>query len=122
MSNTSNYNLFKYEDNNVADLRFINPNFDTIDSELRKNIEELYSIERSNKDSNNIFTTVTYKRPDGTIFKVSLLSGQSSSPKYPTRIVRFYNAQGNSIVKTVNFQQNYDADGNWISETITSIT
>lgn len=41
MSNTTNYNLFKYEDNTNADFRLGNPNMDIIDTQLKNNANNI---------------------------------------------------------------------------------
>lgn len=72
--------------------------------------------ERSNKDSNGIFTTVTYKRKsDGTIYAKSVLSG-GASPNYTTKTETFYGADGATVIETNVYTVSYDSDGDWIGE------
>lgn len=72
--------------------------------------------ERSNKDSNGIFTTVTYKRKsDGTIYAKSVLSG-GTSPNYTTKTETFYGADGATVIETNVYTVSYDSDGDWIGE------
>ena len=71
---------------------------------------------RSSKDTEGIFTTVTYKRKtDGTIFAKSVLSG-GTTPRYTTRTLTFYNFDGITVRATKIFTLSYDADGDLISE------
>lgn len=42
--NTTNYNLYKYEDNDTANLKLINPSMDTIDYELKKNADAIKNV------------------------------------------------------------------------------
>lgn len=41
MANTTNLNLFKYEDNNIADLRLGNGNMDILDAAINKNNNDI---------------------------------------------------------------------------------
>lgn len=71
---------------------------------------------RSNKDSNGIFTTVTYKRKsDGTIYAKSVLSG-GTSPNYTTKTETFYGTDGTTVIETNVYNVSYDSDGDWIGE------
>lgn len=72
--------------------------------------------ERSNKDSNGVFTTVTYKRKsDGTIYAKSVLSG-GTAPQYTTRTETFYDVDGTTVLATIPYTLSYDADGDWVGE------
>lgn len=80
-----------------------------------QNANEL-SIVKSAKDSEGIFTTVTYKRKsDNTIFAKSVLSG-GTSPQYTTRTLTFYNADGITVKATKIYTLSYDVDGDLVSE------
>lgn len=80
-----------------------------------QNANEL-SVVKSAKDSDGIFTTVTYKRKsDNTIFAKSVLSG-GIIPQYTTRTLTFYNADGITVKATKIFTLSYDADGDLVSE------
>lgn len=71
---------------------------------------------KSNKDSNGIFTTVTYRRKsDNTLFATSVLSG-GTSPSYTTRTITYYEPNGTTVRKTVTNTLSYDADGALVSE------
>jgi len=71
---------------------------------------------KSNKDSNGIFTTVTYRRKsDNTLFATSVLSG-GTSPSYTTRTITSYELNGTTVRKTVTNTLSYDADGMLVSE------
>lgn len=70
---------------------------------------------KSNKDSEGIYTTVSYyRKTDGTLYGQSVLSG-GTSPRYTTRTLTFYSAEGQTI-KTETYELTYDADGMLISE------
>lgn len=80
-----------------------------------QNANELSAV-KSGKDSEGIFTTVTYKRKsDNTIFAKSVLSG-GKSPQYTTRTLTFYNADGITVKGTKIYSLSYDADGDLVSE------
>lgn len=87
-------------------------------AKLLTDVETLKKLrkERSNKDSNGIFTTVTYKRKsDGTIYAKSVLSG-GTAPQYTTRTETFYDVDGTTILATIPYTISYDADGDWVGE------
>lgn len=71
---------------------------------------------KTNKDTNGIFTTITYRRKSNdSLFATSVLSG-GTSPSYTTRTVTYYEANGTTVRKTVTFTLSYDADGVLVSE------
>jgi hypothetical protein len=74
-----------------------------------------YQIFKTNKDENDIFTTVEYKRNDGTLAIRSILSG-GTSPQYTTRTITYYGLDGTTVEKTTVRTLSYDADGVLISE------
>ena len=88
---------------------------------IEKEVAELQnanglSIVKSGKDSEGIFSTVTYKRKsDNTIFAKSVLSG-GASPKYTSRTITFYNADGITAKATKIYMLSYDSDGDLVSE------
>ena len=73
-----------------------------------------YQFERSDKDENGIFTVVTYKRPNNTIFRTSTLSG-GISPEYTLRTVRYFAEDGETILDTVYYALSYE-DGELVNE------
>ena len=80
--------------------------------ENEKNLSKI----KTNKDSEGIYTTVTYKRKkDNTIYCVSTLSG-GETPLYTTRTEQYYDATGTSVIDTQTYSLSYDDDGNLISE------
>lgn len=95
--------------------------YEQFKSAIEKEVAELQntnalSIVKSVKDSEGIFTTVTYKRKsDNTIFAKSVLSG-GTSPQYATRTLTFYNADGITVKATKIFTLSYDIDGDLVSE------
>jgi hypothetical protein len=85
-------------------------------NDVRKSVEQTdYQIFKSNKDENDIFTTVEYKRPDGTLAIRSVLSG-GTSPLYTTRTITYYGLDGTTVEKTTLRTLSYDDDGILISE------
>lgn len=74
-----------------------------------------YKIEKLNKDSNGIYTTVRYKREDDTLAIESTLSG-GTSPNYNTRTIKIYADDGTTVLQTITRTITYDSDGNIISE------
>jgi hypothetical protein len=75
---------------------------------------EEYELFRSGKDANGIFTLLTYKRRNGTIFRTSTLSG-GTSPSYTMHTIRYY-AENESPVSTITYDLNYDEDGELINQ------
>lgn len=76
--------------------------------------EDGYQFERSGKDVNGIFTVVTHKRPDNSIFKTSTLTG-GTSPEYSLRTVRYFAEDGETVLSTTYYALTYQ-DGELISE------
>lgn len=70
---------------------------------------------RSSKDAEDIFTTVEWFRTDNTLAKKSVLSG-GTTPKYTTRTVTYYAANGTNVVKTQVYSLTYDSDDLLIEE------
>lgn len=87
-------------------------------------ISHKVSIERSDPDGNGIYRCITYRRPDNTLLKVSLLEHdrelEVNGGIYNKRIISFYDTYGLKITEIVNYQLKYDLDGLVISETIIS--
>lgn len=82
--------------------------------EAHEKIED-YRMYKSSKDTNGIFTTVDYKRQDGTLYAKSVLSG-GTSPSYTTRTVTYYATNGTTVLRTEVWTISYDADGDVLSE------
>lgn len=87
------------------------------DGSLSVALPEAVEISRSGKDSNGVFTTITYTRPDATVYQTSILSG-GTSPQYTTRTVTWYAADGTTVVRTDVYTLAYDSDGDITSETL----
>lgn len=68
-----------------------------------------FTMVRLNKDANDIYTEIQYKRQDGTLHKKSVLSG-GTSPKYTTRTVTFYASNGTTVIETKVFALTYTGD------------
>jgi hypothetical protein len=75
------------------------------------------STYRSNKDSESIYTTITYKRSDSTNYAVSVLSG-GTTPLYTTRTETFYDTDGTTVLSTNVYTLTYDVDGLLESEVL----
>lgn len=75
------------------------------------------SIYRENEDSEGIFTTITYKRNDSTIYKTSVLSN-GTSPEYTTRTITYYEDDGVTVRSTQVYTLSYNLDGDLISEVL----
>ncbi len=89
---------------------------DTEKQLLDYNDSKTFVIEKSNKDSEGIFTTVTYKRKsNNSLYATSVLSG-GTSPQYTTRTVKFYDTDGVTLLLEKIFTLTYDADGDLVSE------
>lgn len=74
-----------------------------------------YELYRSSKDANGIFTVLTYKRRNNTIFRTSTLSG-GTSPSYTLRTIRYYAEDGQTVISTILYDLNYDGDGELVSQ------
>lgn len=76
-------------------------------------------VSRTGKDDNQIFTTVSYHRTDGSLYKTSeLVDGES--PTYGKRIETTYKADGVTVARIREYTLTYDTDGDFLSEEITS--
>lgn len=74
------------------------------------------STHRSNKDANGIYTTITYRRQDGTLARRSILSG-GVSPTYTIRTAVFYKADAVTVELTQVFTLTY-VGGELVSEVL----
>lgn len=61
---------------------------------------------RSGKDANGIYTTVQYRRADGTLIRSSVLSG-GTSPAYTTRTETLFDTDGTTVLQTLVFSLSY---------------
>lgn len=77
-----------------------------------------YSKYKTNPDSNGIFTTVTYKRADGSTYKVSELSNQDDNGNYATQTVTYYQVDGITVDRTETYTITYNSDGDVESEVL----
>ena len=75
------------------------------------------NVYRTNK-VDGIFTTVEFKREDGTLAVKSQLVPPGSGPNYPTRMEYRYDATGLVVTATLEYDLSYDTDGDLISEVI----
>lgn len=74
-----------------------------------------YTIVKSGKDSNFIYTSYQRKRYDGTLLMQSILSG-GASPLYTTRTETWYAVDGITVLFTRTYSISYDIDGIVVSE------
>lgn len=99
----------------VAAINEVKQNLDTHKAEYMQHLKdntahgEIANMYRSGKDANGIFVTLEYKRTDGTLFKKSVLSG-GTSPKYTTRTVTYYAANGTTVLLTKVYTLTYTGD------------
>jgi hypothetical protein len=72
---------------------------------------------RSGKDANGKFTTVDFKRQDGSLFMRSVLSGTvDANGNYPTRTETFYQVNGTTSIASISYSRTFDADGDLLTE------
>lgn len=67
------------------------------------------TMERFNKDDNDIYTEIHYKRADSSLYKTSILSG-GTSPQYTTRTETFYAPDGVTVIDTQVYTLNYTGE------------
>ena len=72
------------------------------------------AMSRTGKDTENIYTTISFKRADGTLARQSILSG-GTSPEYTTRTESLYGLDGTTVTQTLVFTLTYDS-GELVSE------
>lgn len=83
---------------------------------FRLNQSLVYSTFKLNKDANDIFTELQYKRADGTLYLKSILSG-GTSPEYTTRTETEYETDGTTVKSTRVYTITY-TDGKVVSEVL----
>lgn len=77
-----------------------------------------FSVYKSNKDVNGLYTTVSIKRKDGTLAITSVLSG-GTSPNYTTKVETYYKSDGTIIGNPITYTRTYDAtDNSLVNEVI----
>lgn len=79
-----------------------------------------YSTYKTNQDDNGVYTKVTYKRADGSTYKVSELSNANDDGNYTTQTITYYQANGTTVDKTEVYTITYNADGDVESEVLTN--
>ncbi|KHF26830.1 Phage tail fiber repeat protein [Anoxybacillus sp. BCO1] len=87
---------------------------DTAPEAMQRNLAN-FNVYKSGKDSNGIFTTVEYKRSNGTLYARSVLSG-GTSPQYTTRTITYYGTDGTTVLRTDTYALTYDTNGELIGE------
>lgn len=83
---------------------------------LESEVEQKLTLVRSGADTNNIFTTLTWTRSDGTTFRTSVLSG-GTTPYYTTRTTTYYASNGTTVTKVITHTLGY-TNGVLTSETL----
>lgn len=69
-------------------------------------------------DANGLYTIISYKRADGTLYMKSTLSNPDASLNYQTDTWQFYNAAGTTIMLTKTWTISYDANGGIVSKVV----
>jgi len=87
--------------------------FESLMTHLTVAGEEM-SVICQNKDSHGVYTLVEWRRPDGSLFKTSELSG-GTPPQYAERRVKYYSPEG-ELLKEIVYDLVYNADGELESE------
>ncbi|KMY49573.1 hypothetical protein [Peribacillus loiseleuriae] len=82
------------------------------DTEMRE-----YSMYKSGKDPDGIFTTVELKRANGTLYLKSVLSS-GIAPLYTTRTATWYENDGTTIYRQKVYSRTYDGSGTLVSEVL----
>lgn len=77
-----------------------------------------YNQYASGKDANGIYTVLELKRTDGTLYMRATLTNPDARGNYQTDTWQFYNAAGNTVVKTLTWTYTYDADGKITSKVV----
>lgn len=77
-----------------------------------------YTIARTNKDARDIFTIISFYRPNGTLAKRSTMSNPDGFGNYLTRTTQYYNLAGDTVISTKTYALTYDADHDLINETV----
>ena len=84
---------------------------------LRDSVPHRLKVERSNKDDDDIFRTIIYRRHDGTKWMESTLGPEGDGPEYPERTVEWFEDDGETVRDSVVYDLTYDGDGDLIEET-----
>lgn len=95
-----------------TDVQSISNEVASLEMEMEQNL----TLVRSGQDSYGVFTTLTWKRSDGTTFRTSVLSG-GTSPQYTTRTNTYYAANGTTAKKVITHTLGY-TNGILTSETL----
>ena len=76
-----------------------------------------YSSYASSQDG-DLYTIVNFKRKDGTLYLNSTLSNKDSNGNYTNDILKYYDTNGTTLLKTVTWTFTYDTDGNIITKVV----
>lgn len=88
---------------------------DSAPEAMQRNLGQFLTY-RSGKDAKGVFTTVDYKRLDGTLYAKSVLSNADTNGNYQTRTITYYATDGSTVIRTDIWALTYDADGDLVSE------
>lgn len=112
---TTNYN-FPYADfTDRPDIRVYSIAIQDIDAEIKDTqdvvdtIKNIYNEYKTNRDTNGIYTTVTYKRQDNTNYINSTLSNTNAYGQYQTWTLQTYDTDGTTLLTTQTFTLTYNA-------------
>ncbi len=75
------------------------------------------SLYRLNKDQQGIYKYIEYRRQDGTLAKMSILSG-GVTPKYSKRTVYIFDDSEDNYIKKTEFELIYDSQNEFIGEVL----
>lgn len=106
----------KWESNDFVKMQHYNDNWQTINDQLQRMIEE---VDTTTYDAaEKIYTTVTYKRPaDNTAYLKAVLSGKDVNGNYLTDTWTLYAADGITVADTIVWTYQYDAYKNIVKKT-----
>lgn len=99
-----------------SDARYETP--DGAQSKVNIATGKSLNIYKSGKDTNGIFTTIEWKRSDGTLAKESVLSSPDTKGNYQTQTINYYDIDGTTILTTETYTISYDVEGDVVSEVI----
>lgn len=82
-----------------------------------------HSVFSKNFDENaGVYRTLEYKRKDGTLYAMSVLSEPNVDNRFVRLTTTYYNTGGTNVIRTEVWALSYDADGRATSKVLQSIT
>ena len=79
---------------------------------------EQFTVERQDKDDDDIFRTIIHRRHDGTKYSESVLGPEGDDPEYHERTVTWYEDDGQTQINSVTYNLTYDDDGDLVEESV----